>query len=84
MNSAASRSYQAIHLRYSPRPGSLFLLGSQADQSHIRDTTLALVDLVPNARLCELPAQGHMAQMLARHLVATEITAFLNPMAEPT
>lgn len=66
------------------RMPTLFLLGSRSDQAHIRDATLALVDLVPNARLCELPGQSHMAQMLAPQLVAAEITAFLNPMAQAT
>ena len=56
---------------------TLFLLGSQSSQHHIRDTTLELTQLVPNARLCELAGQGHMAQAMAPKLVATEIAEFL-------
>jgi pimeloyl-ACP methyl ester carboxylesterase len=56
---------------------TLFLLGAQSHQPHIRDTTLALVRLLPNCTLCELPKQGHMAQLFAPKLVAQEITKFL-------
>jgi pimeloyl-ACP methyl ester carboxylesterase len=58
---------------------TLFLLGAQSQQPHIRDTTLALVKLVPNATLCELPKQGHMAQLFAPKVVAEQIAGFLVP-----
>jgi len=60
----------------------LLLLGSQSHQPHIRDVTLALAKIVPNAKLVELKGQGHVAQAQAPKLVASEIAAFLSPNAE--
>lgn len=56
---------------------TLLLLGSRSNQPHIRDTTLELTRLVPNAKLRELAGQGHMAQTMAPKLVATKIAEFL-------
>lgn len=60
----------------------LFLLGTKSKQPHIRDTTLELMKLVPNAKLCEIKGQGHMAESLVPKLVASEIAAFLQPVAK--
>jgi len=55
----------------------LLLLGTLSDQPHLRDTTLELARLAPKARLRRLEGHGHMANLVAPELVATEIAAFL-------
>jgi pimeloyl-ACP methyl ester carboxylesterase len=63
--------YRSLHVP------TLLLLGTQSAPHPLKDTTEALAKTLPDARIVELPGQGHLANLRAPVLVADRLREFL-------
>jgi pimeloyl-ACP methyl ester carboxylesterase len=59
------------------RVPTLLLLGTLSAEHPLKDTTRALAMALPDARIVDLPGQGHLANLRAPALVADVIRRFL-------
>jgi pimeloyl-ACP methyl ester carboxylesterase len=59
------------------RVPTLLLLGALSAEHPLKDTTHALAKTLPDARIVDLPGQGHLANARAPALIAGIIRAFL-------
>jgi pimeloyl-ACP methyl ester carboxylesterase len=57
---------------------TLLLLGMLSAEHPLKDTTRALAKTLPDARIVDLPGQGHLANLRAPALVADIIREFLS------
>jgi pimeloyl-ACP methyl ester carboxylesterase len=74
---AVERHGPSLERYRSLRVPTLLLLGTLSAPHPLKDTTEALARTLPDARIVELPGQGHLANWRAPALVAERIREFL-------